>query len=212
MSNRKKVASVAFTGAAATLAVGFGTLPAHAASSWHIKNGGTGYTGHVEGKTTTSGVLTSSHGTSLVCLPGKAAASASVSKSNVPGKPATIAKIKNAAFTSCSTGGIRFNATATASLVASNYNAGTGVTTGKLTNIHATLTGIGNNCKATITGTSLPGSYSNTNHNLTADPTGAMTLTVQSATGCGGLLAGAKANFEATYHISTPGALTISFP
>lgn len=209
MSNRK-VTSIAFTGAAAVLAASIGALPAHAASSWHIKNGGTGYTGLVRGKNTTSVVLTSSHGTSLICLPGHVTVSGSMPESNVAGKPATLTDLSRITFTSCSIGGIRINGTGTASLIVSNYNAGTSGTTGKLGNFHLTLAGSGNNCKVTVTGQFLPASY--VNAALTFDPTGAETLNIESVTGCGGLTAGAKAALTGTIRFSTPAALAISFP
>jgi hypothetical protein len=50
MSNRKKIASIAFTGAAATATTFMATGPAVAAASWHVKNGGVPYVSVITGK------------------------------------------------------------------------------------------------------------------------------------------------------------------
>jgi hypothetical protein len=212
-STKKKVASIAFTGAAATMAVGLAAGPALAATTWHVKNGTAGFTGTVKGKNTTgTTTLKSSGGTVLTCAKSKAVASGNVAKSTVSGSPAAVATLKTGTkFTSCTApGGVVFSAklSKSATLEAKSYKSG--VTTGTLTGVHAVIKGSSlNSCAATVSG-SLSGTYTNATHQLTADPKSKDTLKVLTAKGCGGLAAGKKAYFKGTYVISTPTALTIS--
>jgi hypothetical protein len=219
MSKRKKIASVAFTGAAAATAVGMGVTPALAAGgTWNIDNGGTGYTGPVAGSNSTNATL-NANGTQLTCKPGTASATGSVGKSTVSSTPAHLGDIPSANFgvgTACSYAGLfHFTAalTKTAGLYGSSYNAATGVTTGQIRDISAKLTGVsGTTCSATVTGAALQAQYNNTTHGLTIDPAGSSPLTVTlGAAGCPGLLTnGEKAGFNATYIFSPP--ITVTDP
>jgi hypothetical protein len=218
MASRKKIASIAFTGAAATIAVGAGALPAHAAPVWTIKNAAAKYKGVVKGKNTTGITsLKSSGKTALTCPRSDAKVSGSVPNSSVAGKPAVVARVKKTgtAFKSCTApGNIAFTAvlSASASLQASSYvgPAATGVTTGKLLNIHAKITGSSlNSCAAKVSG-KLPVSFLNSKHEIVVDKAASSGLKVVSAKGCGGLTTGKKAYFKAIYVVSAPAALTIS--
>jgi hypothetical protein len=217
--HRNKVASIAFTGAAAAMTVGMVATQAQAASSWHIKNNGTGYTGPVKGKN--NGNLTlkdTTTGATLTCKVGTA--TGNVSKSKVPavGSP-KVASITGVAFSSCTIGGtIPFTAKTNKAmnLHAKTYNGSTGTTTGFLgttgtaSTISATITGKGNNCKATVVGSTLPGSFNNGSHNLIADKAHTATLKVKTATSCGLLHTGDKAYFSGKFVVTTPSKLTIS--
>src|SRR5262245_51366247 len=87
MSNTKKIASVAFTGAAATAATLMGCAPAFAAVSWHVRNGASLYPasnivkGNLKAGTTASFVDKNTNKT-LKCT--KAVFSAHVTKSHSP--------------------------------------------------------------------------------------------------------------------------------
>jgi hypothetical protein len=215
MTTRKKIASVAFTGAAATMAVGLGTLPAMAATTWHVKNGGTTYTGKtVKGKNTTgvTSLKSSYDGTVLTCPKSDATISGSI-KSTASGTGVKLGTLSKATFKSCTApGGIKFTAALstgdTPSLKVSTYAAG--VTKGTLAGVKAKITGSSlNSCTGKVSG-NLPGSFINSKHELVADTAGAYDLTIKSAADCGGLTANKKAYFKATYTITTPTELTIS--
>jgi hypothetical protein len=214
MASKRKIASIAFTGAAATIAVGTGAIPAHAATTWTVKNSGTKYTaGTVKGHNSTVAKLASAGGTSLKCAKSHAVASGTI-KSTATGDPAALATLKKTVtkFTSCSIpgdGGLLFNAVLSKSATFDVSTYDDGVTKGKLIDIVAKISGISNSCKAKISG-SLPGSYTNTTHKLVVDAAGTEDLTVGSAAHCGNLTAAKKAYFEATYLITTPADLTIS--
>jgi hypothetical protein len=212
MSKRKKIASVAFTGAAAVTAIGMGVPRAMAASgTWKITNGGNPYAGHVSGVNTTSATL-DANGTVLTCHPGTAQASGSVPAAS-PAGPA-LGTISKATFASCSASGI-FDFTAAinkpVTLSGSTYSAG--VTKGKIAGgISATLNGVnGTTCHATIKGTSLSASYNNATHALTVNPGAHSALSIASVSAghCSGLLTtGEPAAFTATYQFNPPLSVT----
>ena len=99
-------------------------------------------------------------------------------------------------------------------LTGTSFNAGTGVTTGKITGIKSHLSGTG--CSADVAGTtaSTPGTvkvtYTNSTHKLKVLPTGG-TLHVFNINGCAGLInSGDATQFSGTYTVS-PGQ-TITSP
>jgi hypothetical protein len=214
-----KVASVAFTGAAAAMTVGMVAANAQAASSWHIKNNGNAYTGPVKGKNNGAATLKDKKtGATLTC--NLVHVTGSVPAANVAGTSPTVAKIQTTTFSSCTAGGLfafKAHLNHATNLHAQTYNATSGTTKGFLgtagtTNaISATISGIGNNCHAVITGSKLPGSYKNGTHSLIADPALTATLKVKSAKSClGQLNTGDSAYFTGKFHITSPTALTIS--
>lgn len=221
MSKGKKIASVAFTGVAAVTAVGLHAGTALAASgTWNITNGGAGYTGAVSGVNNNSAATLTANGTTLTCPEKTATASGSVPASTVTTTPATLGSISAASFGTtakpCTLGGlVNFTAALNkpVSLVGSTYKSG--VTTGKLAGtISATLTGVdGTPCSATITGTSIPATYTNATHTLTVNPGNVSTLAIThvSAGRCDDLLAsGEKAAFHANYNFTPPLSVTQS--
>jgi hypothetical protein len=219
MSRRKKVASLAFTGAATVAAVGIQAVPALAvAGTWHIQAPkGKGYHGAFKGKATGAGTtLVDSKHPSLPLTCTSATASGSVPKSTVVGTTTTttLGHIKVGNFIHCSFDAITFKAhlTKTANLGGTTYTAKTGITHGKITAVTAALSGSGNSCKATITGT-VSGSYHNTTHQLIVGKNHKATLTIHNPTaGCLVLGNGDHAYFTATYNTSTPKSLFISGP
>jgi hypothetical protein len=208
----KKITSIAFTGAAATLAIGLGVPHAWAATTWHIKNGGTAYTGKVKGKNNGTTILHLNTGASLKCT--TASASGSVAKASPTGTSPTVATITKATFKTCTLLGADFKAslTGTTDVVAKTFKSA--ITKGTLTDVKATITGASSGdstCKATVTG-SVSGSFHNTGHSLktAAASKPASKLTITSAKSCANIKTNDTAYFKATYDISTPTALTIS--
>lgn len=212
MGNRKKIASVAFTGVAAAGAVGLATGNARAASTWTINQpNGTAFAG----SNTTSATLDAG-GVNLTCKPGTAVASGAVSGNGKSGVPAQLATISGATFgtnsTPCSLLGLGVTAklNKAVGLIASKATAG-GVTSGYLgSSISATVTGVGAfSCHMAITGTSVPGAFRNASNTLDINPSSEATLTIKSVTGCDGLFkAGETAFFKANF--TTSPALTVS--
>lgn len=204
MSRRRKVASVAFTGAAALTAVGFTAGHAHAAgvSKVTVTPAGPYNAVHV-GSPTLHDVQTRD---TLTCTSAKA-------KGSLTGDATgnTVGTVTSAPFTNCTLLTIPFKAVLnkTATLVATSPTTASGITKGSLTGISATITGTGAvACHAVITGT-LPGKYNNNTDQLTIDSTNTAGLTVKSASGCaGGLVAGNSAYFNAVYSVSTSPTIT----
>lgn len=222
MSDSRKIASIAFAGAAATAATMMGAAPAFAAASWHVRNGGAGYTGPVKAtnKFPTS-LKDTTTGTILECA--KAVASGVVSKSHSPFfGPLGFLKKTTTKWSSC-TGPVplHFKAHLTTSVPvkASSYSATFGRTGGRLfkSTLRSQISGVisgtnGNTCHATISGTSVPLKYSNTPHSFNVNSDKIATLKLKTVTGnCFGQLnAGDHAYFTGLYHVSTPAALTIT--
>lgn len=134
-------------------------------------------------------------------------ASGSIPSASVSGNPAGVAHLRHVSFKNCSIGGVTIDATvaSSAEFSARGYSSASGgTTTGNLVGIHATVTGVGNSCKASISG-SLPVSYHNATGTLVVDPTSSRTLHVVSANAaCGGLTASHLGAFEATFTVTPP--------
>jgi hypothetical protein len=219
MSKVKKVASVAFVGATAVAGGVYGT-PAYAAGSWKVSNSGTPYTaGHFSALNLSTSATLVAGSVTLTCAPGTAFASGSA-KSASPNTPASLGTINTATFGAsggCLFLGLPFSAhlTSPATLVASSYDSGSGVTHGMIKNIHAVIHGTGAlACDATVTG-SLPATFTNSTHILAADPATShpKTLTVHSPVGClNRLHDGQSAAFIADYNTISPPSLTITGP
>lgn len=228
MSNRKKIASVAFTGAAVAAMAGMHAATALATSgTWHISP--TADQG-AYGATNTSAAATLHTGTAtLTCSVGTATASGSLSGNGRTGTPVKLGTIAAANFgtlaQSCAVDGIGFSAhlNKPVNLSGVSYNAATGVTTGRITgSISATLTGSISTCKATVKGTSISGTFTNSTHVLNINPNHKSTLSITSAggktsagaTAClGTLKVGNKAYFAAKYQVNPPKSkVTITDP
>lgn len=219
MSKRKKIASIAFTGAAAAAVVGMQVGTAAAATSWKINEpNGTAFTG-----TNTAPATLDAGGINLVCPDGTAKAAGSTSGNGKTTVPAQLATIKTATFGTtaapCSLLGFGVTASLNKSIGLTGTAATTaaGVTAGKMgagsvtkNAISATVKGVnGFNCTMVVSGTSIPGSFHNTGNALSVNPKSAATLKIKSVTGCSSLFAtGETAFFKAKY--ATSPKLTIS--
>jgi hypothetical protein len=219
MSRRKKVASVAFTGLATAAAFGMQAGPVLAAAgTWHISNPkGTPFKGNFAGKATGAGtqlVDVSEPNFPLTCT--SATATGNVPKSVVVGTTTTtkLGTVKTTTFNDCSFDGIEFTAhlTKTANLDGTTYTAKSQVTHGTIKNVTAELSGIGNSCKASVTGT-VSAAYHNTTHDLIIGKNKKATLTIHNPTaGCLVLGNGNKAYFTGTFLTTTPKTLYITGP
>lgn len=211
MSKRRKVASIAFTGAAAAAATGMGATHAMAASGWTITPGNGPFTG-----VNNSPATLSAAGIPLTCAVGTATAAGSVSGDGAPaGVPTQLATINSATFgtsaSPCSVfgQGVTAKLTHNVGVIAGAATDSTGVTAGHLGNtISASINGVnGFACHMTVTGTSVPGAFHNASNALAIGPGGDLTITTVS--GCLGLFtSGEPAGFTAKY--TTSPALTVN--
>lgn len=231
MSNSKKIASVAFTGAAVAAATMMGAGPAFAAVSWHVKNSGISYPGVVRAKNqtgTTPSLKDTTTGQVLMCK--NAFAVVQVSLANTPANPAVLGFLQKSfmqktltKWSSCSAAGLSFTAhlATSAGVQVSAYDPtrSGGLTSGKLirkapaTVISGVISGTGiNGCKASVSGRSVPIEYLNNRHSFFVNPARTVTLKVKNTNGaCFGLFkTGDNAYFHGIYHVSFPANLTIS--
>jgi hypothetical protein len=225
MSSTKKIASVAFTGAAATAVTLMAGGPAFAAPlKWHVRNGNSLYPvsnvvkGNLKAGTVASLVDVTTNKT-LKCT--KAVFSGHVSANSTSANPAVLGKLKKSTtkWSSCKVSGQPFKAHLTTSpnVVASGYNAANNsVSLGKLSgNISGKISGTGFfRCTATITkkaaGSTVPIKYKNATHSFIVNSGHAQTLKVKSANNCLGFInANDTAYFTGTYVVSTPANLNI---
>jgi hypothetical protein len=212
MSTGRKVASIAFTGAAAAATVGYGLTPALAATTWHIKNGTVGYHGKVEGANKgTTKLVDKTHAVTLTCK--KASVSGSVPKSSVAatGSSTQLGTLKVANFASCSFLGVTFTAKLNKAGKIFAHSYASGVTHGFIREVSAELSGVNiTGCKAKVTG-KLPMIFRNDGHAFVVDSKGAADLKIASATtACPEIAAGDKAYFKGTFPVKKPSALTVS--
>lgn len=224
MSTRRKVASIAFTGAAAAAATAIAAPAAFATGGkWVIAPSAGAYSA-VNSGNTHLGVSTGVGTVSLTCP--TAAAAGNLLQSQPVGAPwAKVGSVSSATFGTtanpCALGTIHFTAKLNKHLNLSL--SGTAPSHGRLHgSISATLTGVGNSCNATIVGSksatapgtgTVPGSWNNTTHRLNINPGKAKTLVVKNATHCTGIAAGEKAFFSAKYKLLAPKSnLTITDP
>lgn len=213
--SKNKAVSIAFTGAAAALVAGLPAGQATAAGAIHIKNQGTGYAGAVKGKN--NGAVTLKFPATGATIPCNAAWSASVPHSTVSGTSPVALVFKTMDLSGCTIGGVIPLTGKNGKIV--DYHV-TGVITSGVTGylgtkgaskaISLTLLGVGNNCRARITGSTIPASYLNPPHSLILDKARTTTLTVKSAASCGVLHTGSRAYMSGKVHISIPSDLTIS--
>jgi hypothetical protein len=211
----KRAGSGLIAGAAAALMIGASVAPALAATpTWTVKPGG-----NISAKSGTTVLTDTKTHTVLKC------ASSSTKATLKKGKRlsgAGIGSITALSFTKC-TGpfGLTFTVKSSAStkhpwkLNAVSYNRKTGVTSGTITGIHATLSGTG--CSAVVDGSggaknngSVHVTYTNKTHKL-AVVTAHSGLRIFDVKGCLGLIGNGQAStFTGTYVVS-PGQ-TITSP
>jgi hypothetical protein len=207
----KKVASIAFTGAAAAVAAGFNAVPAFASgATWKVSpNGAYSALNQSGAATLTAGAVTLTCPTSTAFASGSLVASAAGSTAQVGTVNATF----GASGVPCTFGTIQFSAHLVhpAQLWASAYHSG--VTQGAIKSISASINGLNLTCHAKVTGSSIPATFDNATHALTVNQAGTKTLTVGSVTGClGALQNGQSAGFTAKYNILSPSGVTITDP
>lgn len=183
--------------------------PAAKAATWTVTPGGP-----VTGTSGTTTLKDATTGTTLTCASSQATGTLQ-SGSGLANPLGTIATLS---FTNC-TGplGISFSASTTGPfpLNGSSYNSATGVTAGKITQIHGSISGP--LCSATVDGTSATANngtvkarYKNSTGKLKVVTTGG-NLHIYNVNGCFGLVnSGDAATFSGLYAIS-PGQ-TISSP
>jgi hypothetical protein len=220
VGKRKKVASVMFTGAAATAMVGAAVQPAAAqASNWTITPGG-GITGTNNTPALLAVDTDLGFPVSLTCPSGTVTASGSVVNATTgtpaASNPVDLGNINTATFGTaaqpCSLFGLGVVATLDHGIdIGAAGFPSNGVTPGELFKgsapgtIEATITGVnGFSCNMHVTGTKVPGSYNNNTGILAVNPSVTRTLHIDAVTGCsvGGVdlfgvsnAAGFQANF-----------------
>jgi hypothetical protein len=209
----KKIASIAFAGAAAAAAAGYGADPALAASGhWHIKNGTTGYHGVIKAKNKgTTVLLDKTHSLLLTCK--KVSVSGSVPKSSVlaTGSSTRLGTLKMANMTSCSWLGVTFRLHLLKKAGIFGRSFKSGVTHGKIKSISIQISGVNViECKAKLKGR-LPAVFKNASHTFVVDSKSAESLTFFSVTKqCPIWKTNDKAYYKATFPVSTPKALNVS--
>jgi hypothetical protein len=200
VSKRKKVASVMFTGAAATALVGAGVQPAAAqASNWTVTPGGA-----ITGTNQTTATLTAA-GVTLNCSPNTVNATGNLPSATTGNVPIQLGTIDTTTFGTeaapCSLFGLGVTATLdnAIGINATDYPSG-GATPGFLGgNINATVEGVGWDCDMHVTGESVPATYNNSGL-FQVNPNNEQTLHIDSVSGCFGL-----------FNVSDPAAFQADF-
>lgn len=222
MSNSKKIASIAFTGTAATAMTLMTANPALAASSWHVRNNGLNYKGVLKA-TNKAGTSPSfkdvTTGLTIKCKVGIASGNISKSKSAAASPKLGVLKKIVTEWKMCRAGALfnidALSMTTSAALIAKTFSAGTHTMTGKLSGdkISVFLSGSGRSpCVVSFSGTSVPLKYMNTPHSFSINPARVATLKIKAGgLHCFGQLnVGDRVYFHGTYHVSTPIALTFT--
>lgn len=212
-AGKKKVASIAFAGAAATAALGVAINPALAVEgTWYIRAAGALFHGAVAGENRGNvKFVDTTHAITLTCKIDKG--SGSVQHSRVAGTPAHLGTIKEVSTRSCSYLGVTFKThlTRPASIFGNSYK--NGITKGKVKDLHGELSGVNvTGCHVSASG-SLSGSYHNATHELftavAAKP--AMKVTHTTAA-CPVVKSGDKVYVQGQFPVTTPKSLTESDP
>lgn len=213
MSNSKKIASIAFTGAAVTATTTFMAVYPAAAATCIVRNQGVCYGGPLKAKVktgTTTVLVDKTKNTTLTCK--KATFSGTIGNDIGP----NIGVISKATWSSC-TGpfGLTFKAhlTTKANIIVAGGNAtsATGKLSGNKISGEISGTGLMTACHATISGSSIPWKYDNAAHSFNFNPGHVPTLHVKAQANClGALNVSDTAYFAGIYHVSVPADLTIS--
>jgi hypothetical protein len=211
--NWKRIGSGLVAGAAVALMIGASTPAALAATpTWTVKPGG-----NISAKSGTTVLTDTKTHTVLKCT---SSTTKTTLKKGAKLKGAGIGSVTALSFTKC-TGpfSIKFTVTSTAStkkpwkLNAVSYNKKTGVTSGTITGIHATLKGTG--CSAVVDGTGAAKNngevhvtYTNKTHKLAVLGSGG-NLHIYDVKGCLSLIGNGQASsFTATYTVSPGQTIT----
>jgi hypothetical protein len=209
MAILKRTYGILFAGAATAAVIGLSAAPAFAATTWTVSPGGA--ITAKSGKTTLTDTTTD---TALTC---KSSSSSGTLKTGSGLKGAGLGSITALSFKTC-TGPLSLTFTVTSNdlpyaLNAKSYDSSTGVTTGTITGIDATLTGP--DCSATVDGTAagadngmVKAKYTNSTGKLKILATGG-NLHVYDVSGCSGLInTGDATTFVATYTVSPKQTIT----
>lgn len=210
--NWKRTGSGLIAGTAAALLIGASTAPALAAApTWSVKPGGIATL-----KAAKVALTDSKSKTKLICA--TSAAKLSIKKGHKLAG-AGIASVTAIGFSGC-TGplGIKFTVKSSHlpwKVNAVSYAKATGITTGTITGIHATLTGPG--CSAVVDGTGatknngmVKATFSNKTHKLTVLSTGG-NLHIYKVAGCFGLIKSGDGTSYVSVNSVSP-AQTITSP
>ncbi|MGH3376305.1 MAG: hypothetical protein ACRDP6_16345 [Actinoallomurus sp.] len=197
---RKFVGSSLLVGAAAVGAIALSATSASAAGTWTVSNGGS-----FTGTSTSIAFKDVTTNQPFNCTSSSAPGSAP----NGTGLSGTaIATLSNGTFSGC-TGNLGSTGTATLSsgnLNAVSYNAATGVTTGTITGLNATLVihDLLGTCNAAVSGEVDNVTYNNNGTlTVTADTTPKLVIATATGSGCAGLInANDVTTFAATYSVS----------
>jgi hypothetical protein len=214
----KRIGAIAMAGGA-TLALTMGLAPTSSfaatpkADTWTVTPGGP-----ITGKNTTTLTLEDTTTKTVLTCTTSTAGGTAKKGSGLAG--AKIAKITSSTFSNCTgPAGLSFTVMTSASaktpwhLNATSYNASTGVTTGTITSISATLSGP--DCSALVDGTSstgntgkVKGTYTNSSGDLKISKTGG-NLHIYNVSGCLGLIKdGDASEFNGTYAITPKQTIT----
>ncbi len=212
--NWKRIGSGLVAGAAAALMIASATPALAAAPTWSVKPGG-----NITAKSGTTVLTDHAAGVTLKCV---SSTTKTTLKKGTKLAGAGLGSITALSFTKC-TGpfGLSFtvNSSATAKtpwkLNAVSYNKKTGVTTGTITGIHATLSG--KDCSAVVDGTgankhngTVHITYTNKTHKLAVLSTGG-NLHIYDVVNCLALIGNGQAStFAATYVVSPAQTITES--
>jgi hypothetical protein len=209
MAILKRTYGILFAGAATAAVIGLSAAPAFAATTWTVSPGGA-----ITAKSGKTTLVDTTTGNALTC---KSSSSSGTLKSGSGLKGAGLGSITALSFKTC-TGPLGLTFTVTSNnlpykLNAKSYNSSTGVTTGTITGIDATLTGP--SCSAEVDGTAagaddgtVKAHYTNSTGKLKILTTGG-NLHIYDVVGCAGLInSGDATTFTATYTVSPTQTIT----
>jgi hypothetical protein len=203
MAILKRTYGILFAGVATAAVIGMSAAPAFAATTWSVSPGGA-----ITGKSGTTTLKDTTTGNSLTC---KSSSTSATLKKGSGLSGTAIGSITKVTFSTC-TGPLDLTFTVTTKdlpwkLNAVSYDSSTGVTTGTITGIDATLSGP--SCSADVDGTgagkhngSVKATYTNSTGKLKVLTTGG-NLHVYDVSGCAGLInSGNATTFSATYTVT----------
>ncbi|MET7509413.1 hypothetical protein [Streptomyces albidoflavus] len=202
---QKSLRKIALVAGAATAAIGLtaGTASAVPSTVWTVTPSPANFTA-----TNSGNIVLSVNGVPMTCT----TSGASGTMQSATGNPATVANINainfGASGSPCTSvlGNVVTVAVVPWTVVAVDYNAATGVTTGHVGNVDANVT-VGA-CKFRVTGKA-SGTYTNSTGALAVNSVSG-DLTVVSATNCGAAVpVGAKPTFKGTYLVKQTGTSVI---
>lgn len=206
MSIRTRISGLLFVGGLTAALTGLAAGPAMAATTWTVSPGGS-----ISGTAGTTTLTDTGTGSKLTCT---SSSTSGTVKSGSGLSGAGIGSISSLTFSGCTGFGFSFTVTTSHLPYALNANSfSSGVTTGTITGIHASVSGPG--CSAVVDGTSATGNngsvtatYTNSSGALKVLTTGG-NLHIYNVSGCLGLLrSGDAATFSGTYTVTPRQTIT----